>query len=242
MGQSARVSGDNRSGVGRGTGGGPKSSIQAGTIARLLQRGEAVFRAGDRCRALYVVHSGAIKATMVSRAGEEQIIDFYLPGDILGLDALAEGHYACDAIALDTASVRVLSAGELPSTVDRLGSELDLLKQMSAQIARHQSLLLLMGHKNAEQRIATFLLDQSERHAARGFSPTRFTLPMPRTDIARYLGLAAETASRIFTRLRDKALVAVERNEVCILDREGLASLAARERDEPAPEERAAMH
>jgi CRP/FNR family transcriptional regulator len=212
------------------------SSVQFGantSSTRVLQRGEHVFRVNDPCRSLYVVHSGAVKTVMTSRAGDEQIIDFFMPGDVLGLDALAQGKYACNAIALGTVAIRVFP-------VDRLGSassqanELSLLKELSGQLARHHNLLLLMGHKNAEQKIASFLLDQSERHAERGFSPIHFTLPMPRADIARYLGLAAETASRVFTRLQTKGVLAVERNEIQILDQERLAWLADSDHDEHA--------
>ena len=75
--------------------------------------------------------------------------------------------------------------------------------------------------------MAAFLIGMSERLAARGFSPSRFALTMPRTDIANYLRLAPETVSRVLKRFQDDGLLQVDRRELELVDRERLEALAA---------------
>ena len=86
---------------------------------------------------------------------------------------------------------------------------------------------LLAGDWSADQRMAAFLVGISRRLAARGFSPNRFQLTMPRTDIANYLRLAPETVSRVLRRLQEEGVLRVERRELELLDRDTLEALAA---------------
>jgi CRP/FNR family transcriptional regulator len=83
------------------------------------------------------------------------------------------------------------------------------------------------GDWSADQRMAAFLLEVSQRLAARGFSPSRFQLTMARTDIGNHLRIAPETVSRVFKRFQDDGLVAVNRREIELLDVKGLEALAA---------------
>jgi CRP/FNR family transcriptional regulator len=77
---------------------------------------------------------------------------------------------------------------------------------------------LLSGDFAADERLAAFLIDLSQRFASRGFSPTRFHLSMARADIANYLRLATETVSRVLRRFQDDGLIEVERREIVIHD------------------------
>jgi len=67
-----------------------------------LEPGQRIFRAGDAFRALFAVRTGMIKTTLVDAEGREQVLGFYLPGELVGLDAIYPEHYPCDAIALET--------------------------------------------------------------------------------------------------------------------------------------------
>lgn len=194
----------------------------------LVRRGEHLFRTGDPFHALHVVRSGAVKTYAVSEDGEEQIIGFHLPGDIIGLNAIAVGHYVCNASSLDTSSICLVSFDDLVRESGESGElRRVLLGWMSRALVREQSMLLTLGRKNAEQRMAAFLVLQSSHHEQRGYSPLEFNLSMSRTDIGNYLGLAVETVSRVLTRFQAAGVLAVRRNRITVRDPDALQAFAS---------------
>jgi len=204
-----------------------EASLDMSATPRLLKRGQHLFREGDTLTHLYAVCSGAIKTYKVLPTGEEQILDFFLPGGLIGFDAVADDMHGCQAVALDTTSVCAISYETLADTFRRsLNTQKAFLKMVSSAIARDQRLLVTLGSKAANQRVTSFLVYLSNYYQGRGFSPTRFSLPMSRTDIASYLSLAVETVSRTFTRLQRDGVIALRRNEVLIRDLARLQSIA----------------
>lgn len=194
---------------------------------RPLERGEHLFRRGDPFRAIYAVRSGSVKTYTESEGGGEQVTGFHLPGELVGLDAIGEGMHPLSGRALERTSLCEIPYELLePLTAEIPGLRRQLLRLMSREIADDESHLTLLGQKDAEGRIAAFLLSLSRRYAQRGFSPTEFRLPMSRTDIANYLGLAVETVSRIFTRFQNERLLSAERKRVRLLDVPRLEVLA----------------
>ncbi|MFQ6021091.1 MAG: fumarate/nitrate reduction transcriptional regulator Fnr [Acidiferrobacterales bacterium] len=192
-----------------------------------LQRGEHLFREGDRFRSLYAVRSGSFKAYCLGDDGSEKILGFHLPGELLGLAGLGDGRHRASASALETASVCELQFGRLQELADHLPSlNHQLHRVMSRRIARDQEILLLLGDKNAHERLATFLLNLSERFAQRGLSAREFNLSMTRQDIANYLGLTLETVSRTFTQFQKDELLHVDRRLIRIRDKGQLTAAA----------------
>ena len=194
--------------------------------SRVVKRGEHLFRLGQRFCSLYIVRSGSVKLYSLDDA-EEQVLGFYLTGDLFGFDAIATGYHECAALALETSSICELGFAGL----EDLSTSMHLLqKQMSAwygrEIARDFALLRLLGKKSAEQRLAIFLLDLSQRLSARGFSAHEFNLSMSRQDIGSYLGLALETVSRLFARLQEDGVITVDRRHITLLDETRLRELA----------------
>ena len=101
-----------------------------------------------------------------------------------------------------------------------------LMRTMGTEIRHDQNMMLLLSKKNAEERVASFLLDISQRYARRGFSANHFRLPMSRVDISNYLGLAVETISRVFTRFQKNGLIETQGKEVILQDLEMLREMA----------------
>jgi CRP/FNR family transcriptional regulator len=83
----------------------------------------------------------------------------------------------------------------------------------------------------AEERLAAFLINLSQRFVARGYSPSEFHLRMTREEIGSYLGLKLETVSRIFSKFQDQGLIAVQQKHIRILNTEGLKDLLAHRED-----------
>lgn len=174
------------------------------------KRGQALFSTDNAFKSLYVVRSGSFKTTISASNGREQVTGFYFPGEFIGLDAIHHASYQSTAKALESSSVC-----ELPyDSLQEIGKEMpqlqiQLLTRLSKELAGDKSLMLLLGKKTSDEKLATYLLSLSKRFQDRGFSATEFQLSMSRGDIANHLGLAVETVSRIFSRFQDDGLVSI---------------------------------
>lgn len=190
-----------------------------------LHAGEHIFREGDAFEAIAAVRAGTVKTYVVDRDGNEHVLGFHLPGEVIGLNAIDGEQYPCNAVALDTVMLCKFSFPKISMLAARLpGLQKQLFRLLSRDIGRAA---LLAGDWTADQRLAAFLIALSRRLAERGFSPTRFQLTMARTDIANYLRLAPETVSRVLRRFQEDGVLKVERREVELLGREQLEALAA---------------
>lgn len=196
---------------------------------RPLQRGDHLYRGGDRFHAIYAVRSGSLKTYTVSEAGEEQVTGFHLPGELVGLDAISTWRHPCSAEALETTGVCELPFERLEELASEIpGLQRQLLRLMSREIFSDQEMLFAMARRTAEERLAILLLSLSERFSRRGLSATRFRLPMARSELGNYLGLAPETMSRLFRRFQDQEWLRAEGREVRLADLDALRTLAGR--------------
>ena len=189
-------------------------------------RGDHLFRPGHHSHALYAVRSGALKSYCITEDGEEQVLGFILPGELTGMDGLSGGSYASASVALETSCVCELPFDKLNSLCSQLpGMHEQIMRIVGKEITADQQMLMLLGKRNAEERLASFILSLSSRYKKRGLSPNEFYLPMSRQDIGNYLGLAIETVSRLFARLQDEGILAVDRKLVTIRKPESLDSM-----------------
>lgn len=194
---------------------------------RPVERGERLFRAGDRLGAVYVARDGAFKTVSVHEDGDEQVVGFHLPGDLMGLDALGTGAHRCEAIALTTANVCEVPFEDLGGIAAQVpGLQHQLMRVIGQSVDRDQDHMDMLAKRQASERIALFLHGLGERYRHIGQSATQFKLPMSREDIARFLGLALETVSRGFTRLQEDDVIAVVGRRVEVVDLAELERLA----------------
>ena len=188
-------------------------------LRRPTQRNERLFRISDPQVSLYIARDGAFKTVSISEEGEEQIVGFHLPGELIGLDALGHGVHRCEAIALTTATVCEVPLGQLTAVAAQLPRlQQQLLRVIGQGMERDQDHLNILVKRQANERIALFLHGLSERFEVIGQSALQFKLPMSREDIANYLGLALETVSRGFTRLQEDGVIAVHGRLIEISD------------------------
>ncbi len=189
-----------------------------GGTPRRVRRGEFLYRVGASFQALYAVRAGSFKSVLLTEDGREQITGFYLAGDVLGLDGIGAESYAGDAVALEDGEVVEIPFRELDALAGRdPGLQRSLFRMLASEIQHKRSLMLLLGSMRAEERLAAFLIDLSQRMAARGFSAQRFILRMTREEIGSLLGLKLETVSRILSRFQGEGLILVRNREIDIL-------------------------
>ncbi len=188
-----------------------------------LQRGQRLFSTGDSLGSLYALRSGSMKLCSILDDGDEQIAGFYLPGEILGLDGVGGAQHTCTAIALETSSVCAFPYERLLEICKKVPSLQDqMFRVMGREISQENQLLLTVNRRNAEQRVAAFILSLSGRFKRMGYSPHKFKLSMSRQEIGNYLGLTIETVSRVFSKFQKAGLIAADRRAVHILELDGL--------------------
>jgi CRP/FNR family transcriptional regulator len=177
---------------------------------------EYLYRQGDQSQSLFAVKSGSFRSFISDKDGIEQTIGFYLPGELMGLDALQNGQFTCSVVALETSAVCELPLPRLNELAHKIpGLQAQLLRIIGKEIASDHDKIVL-GHRTAKEKMASFLLMLSRRYHALGFSSTEFILTMPRHDIANFLGLTIETVSRQMTDLIKAGTISVKQREVQI--------------------------
>jgi CRP/FNR family transcriptional regulator len=198
------------------------------TRLHLVDSLEHLFFQGDRLEAIYIVKSGSLKSYVINPAGDEQIINFHFPGDVLALDALSNKKLDFSMMALQTSSVCVVPIGYLEHAISEIIPDW-MMQFVFKKLKQEQSSHVLLGKKTAKTRIAAFLLEISENYKTLGYSGSELKLNMSRQDIGNYLGLAPETISRAFTWMQDKGLLELDRRELKIVDYDDLSRLAEKQ-------------
>ncbi|MDK4574956.1 fumarate/nitrate reduction transcriptional regulator Fnr [Kingella kingae] len=196
--------------------------------SKRLKKGEYLFHAGENFSSLFAIRTGFFKTAVSTQDGRDQVTGFFMSGELMGMDGIGEGNYTCDAVALEDSEVC-----ELPfSRIDELSKHLPRLnlhffRLMSREIVRDQNVMLLLGNMRAEERLAAFLLNLSDRLHHRGFAANDFILRMSREEMGSYLGLKLETVSRTLSRFNQEGWISVEHKHIQILRPDILQNLVS---------------
>lgn len=198
---------------------------------RKLQPGESLIWEGDDSLLVANVIEGVLKLSTGTEDGREQIVGVVYPSDFIGRPFGTTTRHS--VTALTESNVCVFSRADFDNFAhDHPALEHKLLKRTLAELDRTRNWMLLLGRKNAEERLATFLLDMAERLAETGCEDGEeklesFELPFSRQQVADLLGLTIETVSRQFTRLKKDGIVDLpSRRAVVILDHAALEARA----------------
>ena len=193
---------------------------------RSVTRGDTLFRAGDAFQSLYAVRTGFFKTCVSSEDGRDQVTGFQMAGELLGLDGIGSDKHTCDAVALEDSQVCVIPYHQLED-LSREFSDLQrqFHKIMSREIVRDHGVMLLLGSMRAEERLAAFLLNLTQRLRTLGFSASSLVLRMTREEIGSYLGLKLETVSRTFSKFQDDGILEVKQRQIRVLDQTALQAL-----------------
>jgi CRP/FNR family transcriptional regulator, nitrogen fixation regulation protein len=174
-------------------------------------RNAEIYGENEPAQYLYKLVSGTIRTSKVLNDGRRQIGEFYMPGDIFGLEMGNDHSFSAEAITDAKVIVIKRSAVEALATRDN-----DVARQLWAttgrELQRMQDHILLLI-KTAQERVAGFLLEMAERIK----STTEVELPMSRQDIADYLGLTVETVSRTLTILENSSAIALPSSRRIVL-------------------------
>jgi len=190
---------------------------------RRVKAGQTVYREGDKFQYIYAVRIGTLKSSLMLSDGREQVSGFQVAGELVGLDGVAQGEHASATMALEDSELCAIPYASLSDlAAGNTGMQHVISRLMSREILREHSLMMLLGSMNAEERLAAFLLNLSERYAERGYSEREFHLRMSRAEIGSYLGMKLETVSRTFSLFQQQRLLEVDKRHVRLTDLEGL--------------------
>lgn len=199
---------------------------------RTLEPGESLMWEGEDSVLVANVIEGVLKLSTGTEDGREQIVGVVYPSDFIGRPfGATSGH---GVTALTEARVCVFARRDFDAFArEHPGLEHKLLQRTLAELDRTRRWMLLLGRKSASEKLATFLLEMSERlidpgcGEVSGLPLKRFALPFSRQQVADVLGLTIETVSRQFTRMKAEGLIDLpSRREVVILDHDALTAEA----------------
>ncbi|HVS25722.1 MAG TPA: fumarate/nitrate reduction transcriptional regulator Fnr [Burkholderiales bacterium] len=196
-------------------------------VHRRCKRNTCLYCVGDRFDAIYAVRTGFFKTCLGHEDGQMQVMGFHMAGEIIGLDGINTDRYTCDAVALEDSEVCVIPYPrfeEISHQVQALQHHFS--KILSREIEQDHRAMLLLGSMRAEERLAAFLLNLSQRFAARGYSANEFNLRMTREEIGSYLGLTLESVSRLFSKFHEDRLLSVRNKQIRITNPHGLQQLS----------------
>ena len=172
---------------------------------------EEIFGENEPAEYVYKVTSGAVRTYKILNDGRRQIGAFYLPGDVFGLEIGKEHQFSAEAIG--DAMVVVVRRSAVVSLSERDGAAARALWAFTGRELHRVQEHMLVLIKSAQQRVACFLLEMSERLA----STDSLDLPMSRQDIADYLGLTMETVSRTMSQLVSESAIGLPSSRRIVL-------------------------
>ena len=198
---------------------------------RTIKRGETLLWEGDTAPVVANIIDGVLKLSVNLQDGREQIVSVMYASDFIGRPFGKESPYR--VTAMTDAQVCVFTRSSFDSFArEHPDLQNKLLQRTLDELDRAREWMTLLGKKSATERIATLLIELSDRLSIDGCSPEtlyldRFELPMDRQQISDILGLTIETVSRQFTRIRKEGIIELpDRRTVIIKDRSRLKALA----------------
>ncbi len=168
---------------------------------RSLKRGDCLDAGSDETSRLWIVISGAVAMSATLPDGRRQILHIDMPGDLV-CSMLTQDRDACVLEALDAVELCEIDLDSGSATAE---ATFALFEQARGRLTRSARQIICLGRLDATERLCSFLADMARRTGP-GEENLRVSLPMTREDIADYLGLNAETVSRVFSRIRKSRL------------------------------------
>jgi CRP/FNR family transcriptional regulator len=194
----------------------------AGVVQRrfALARGGRLYRRNDAFGALFQVCSGSVKTQRETADGGLVVTGFFLPGDVVGIEAISGDRYPSDAVAIADSEVCQLDfARLLSSCTGKPGLQSWVISRIGFYVRRKDNDLSWSTGLQTHQRVLRFFLDLYERLSgdSEGLR-SLIELPMQKQDIARYLHITPETLSRNLAQLRREGLLQLEQDRFVVPD------------------------
>lgn len=170
-----------------------------------FSRDQEIYAQGEEVEHLYRLASGVVRTTRLGADGRRQVGDFYRAGDLFGLEVGPDHQFSAEA--LTDCEVQIVRRSSVRAFAGDVELDRAILEATRRELQRTQEHLLLLGRRNAREKVAAFLVNLLQDHGGADHGGDGADLPMGRQDMADYLGLTIETVSRMLTQLQDEAIV-----------------------------------
>lgn len=186
--------------------------------------GELIYRRGDRFKSLYVIQNGVAKAQTDSMEGRQQVMGFYFPGDLIGIESIATKVQPCDVVAMERTWLCEVPFAELEGLSLRFpGLQHELFMRMGKRIHHDEYNRIVNRSEPAEKRISGFLSETYQKlEGTKYVCGNNLQLPMTKADLASHLGIQPETLSRSLKKLQQQGRIINSPNHIEILDLEAM--------------------
>ena len=192
-----------------------------------LKKGTVIAEENSPFTSLYAITSGTLRSHITRMDGQQQVVAFHFPGEIVGIDGIAIGEYRAGIRVLENCTLCEFPYDKFKARMNNSEKIQDTLMQIiSRGIVREREQMMVHGNCTAQGRVAAFFLYLIKQYEGLGAFNVPFRLSMPRIDIASYLGLATETVSRQITKMQEKHIIAVRGKIVKVIDLDKLKKLA----------------
>lgn len=200
-------------------------STSNGGLTRALVRDEEVFAEGGDSDLFYKVVTGLVRTYKLLNDGRRHIDAFHFAGDIVGLETGSVHRNSGEAVGEASVTTHRRSTLKVASGTAVNGDFVDqMLVAMTRRLECARDHMLVLGCKNAQEKMASFLLAMADRLS----TGNRIELPMMRADIADHLGLTIETVSRTMAELTRRGVIAISAGHrtITLLDLAALKRLS----------------
>jgi CRP/FNR family transcriptional regulator len=193
------------------------------TKIKVADKGNHIFHAEDAQHNLYAVYTGSCKDYWLDEDGDERINNFYLPGDIIGLESIPNGKHLYSLVALEDTELCVIPISAL---LDLMHTHSNILKRiMNITAYKMQNDQDIRITTKVSQRIADFILNTYYRLEERANSKDFISLPMSQLEISNYLGMAHETVNRVLRKFHKEKIITIKVKRIYITDIDRLKEL-----------------
>jgi CRP/FNR family transcriptional regulator len=197
--------------------------IATAAILRRLNAGNVIYLEGEPAEAVYILTSGWVKATRMTRAGREQALMVLRPVEIFGdVSVVTRQPFPATVTALEPVRLWVIPAQTLMQLVNgHPALALAVIRRLGERVLYYAGLVEDISLRSVEARLASTLLHYAADQEGQLVVPRRAWATFD--EMAVRLGTVRDVLSRALKTLESEGLLRVEKQAIILLDVRGLA-------------------
>ncbi len=199
-------------------------TVKSAAKLRVYPKGATVFVSGQEADGLYMIQIGRVKVLMLYPDGREKTLALIGEGEALGEVTLYGSELRSATVeTLETTTFLVISRERFQSlllTIPRLS--IKIIELLSSRLRRANQQIEELTFHNARSRVICALIYLAEEHGRKTKQEIQIAFPLTHAELAKLVGVARETVTKVLIELQDQKLIDVMRGRIKIMDLAGL--------------------